>query len=110
MGVKHGNVELHIDQLVLYDMDAMQRQRVAAAIEQALRQMLSEHGVTQEWSAEALAIDASLIQVPAGAKAEAIGAQVAHSVYGQIAGSSVASSPVERNTNGSRADTQSALR
>jgi hypothetical protein len=110
MGVKPANVELHIDQLVLYDMDATQRQRVAAAIEQALTQMLAEYGAAQEWGVEALAIDASLIQVPAGAKAEAIGAQVAQSVYGQIAGSPAALSPVGLNTNGPRADTQSALR
>ncbi len=86
MGLKRANVEVHIDQLVLYDMDATRRQRVAAAIEQALTQMLAEQGSSHDWSAETLTIDASMIQVSPNAKADAVGAQVAQSVYQQIVG------------------------
>ena len=98
MGIKHANVELHIDELVLHDVDVAQRQRVVAAIEQALTQMFAEQGVSGNLNAETLAIDANTIQVSAGAKADAIGAQVAQSIYSQIANSQSQTSLTERNT------------
>lgn len=98
MGIKHANVELHIDELVLYDVDVAQRQRVAAAIEQALTQMLAEQGMPGDLNAGTLAIDANTIQVSAGAKADAIGAQVAQSIHSQIAGSQPQTSLTGRNT------------
>ncbi len=98
MGIKHANVELHIDDLVLYDVDVTQRQAVAAAIEQALTQMFAEQGVPGDLNAETLSVDASTIRVSAGAKADAIGAQVAQSIYEQIAGSQSQTNLTQRNT------------
>ncbi len=85
MGMMQANVELHIDRLVLYDVDVAQRGRVATAIEQALTQLFAERGAPAGWNAETLAIDASVIHVSADAKADAIGAQVAQAIYNQFA-------------------------
>ncbi len=97
MGIKHANVELHIDELVLYDVDVAQRHAVAAAIEQALTQLFAEQGVPGDLNAETLSVDASTIRVSAGARADAIGAQVAQSIYHQIAGGQPQESLTERD-------------
>jgi hypothetical protein len=96
--MNRANLELHIDKLVLHDLDLAQRHRLAAAIERALTQMFAERGVPGDLNAETLAIDASTIQVSAGAKADAIGAQVAQSIYSQIANSHPQTSLTEQNT------------
>jgi hypothetical protein len=98
VGINRANLELHIDKLVLHDLDLAQRHRLAAAIERALTQMFTERGVPGNLNAETLALDVSTIQVSPSAKADVIGAQVAQSIYRQIAGSQSQTSLTERDT------------
>jgi hypothetical protein len=79
-------LELHIDQLILHDVDSLQRRRIAAAIEQALTQMFAEQGVPGDLNTAAVTIDSSTIHIGTGASADVIGAQVAQSIYRQIGG------------------------
>ena len=98
MGMNRANLELHIDQLVLHDLDLAQRLQLAAAIERALVQLFAERGMPGNLNAETLALDVSTIQVRPGAKADAIGAQVAQTIYSQIAGSQPQASLTEQGT------------
>lgn len=43
-------IELHIDELILEGMPSHQRQRVAAAIEQALTKIVTERGLSAKWT------------------------------------------------------------
>jgi hypothetical protein len=106
MGINHVNIDLHINQLSLHDVDAAQRPRVAAAIEQALTLLLAGQGGSRDWSAETFTIVTSTIQVSAGAKAEAIGAQVAQSIYQQITRSESSAIPIEGSTIETRSGAQ----
>jgi len=98
VGIRPANLELHIDQLILHDVDSLQRRRIAAAIEQALTQMFAEQGVPRDLSAEAVTIDSSTIHIHTGASADVIGAQVAQSIYSQIGGNQPPAGQAGRNT------------
>ncbi len=82
------NLELTIDKLILHDVPAGQRQRIAAAVEAALARLFDEQGIPAALSSGAAlsALDVGPIDVAAGAGADAIGAQVAQSIYSSLAG------------------------
>jgi hypothetical protein len=82
------NLELSIDQLILPDLPLVHRERVAAAIEQELARLWAEQGSPPGLDAGApITLNASSVQAAAGARPEAIGAQVARSIYSSLAGS-----------------------
>jgi hypothetical protein len=81
------NLELIIERLILPDLPLVHRERVAAAIEQELARLWAEQGPPPGVEAgEPLALSATSVQVAAGARPEAIGAQVAQSIYTSLAG------------------------
>jgi hypothetical protein len=81
------NLELTIDHLILPDLPLVYRERVAAALEQELARLWAEQGPpTGVEAGESLALSATSVQVAAGAQPEAIGAQVAQSIYTSLAG------------------------
>ena len=79
-------LELHIDELVLYDFPPEQRQAIAAAVERALSRLFTERGLPP-----LLAQGGAIPQVEGGpfdavpgAAPEAVGAQVAQAIYGGL--------------------------
>jgi hypothetical protein len=81
------NLELSIDHLILPDLPAVHRARVAVALEQELARLWAEQGPPPGVEAgERLALSASTIQVVAGARSDEIGAQVARSIYTSLVG------------------------
>jgi hypothetical protein len=93
------NLELSIDHLILPDLPLVHRERVAAALEQELARLWAEQGPPSGIEAgEPLALSASRVQVAAGAGPEAIGAQVAQSIYTSLAGGGGGPGWPERST------------
>jgi hypothetical protein len=81
------NLELSIEHLILPDLPLVHRARVAAALEGELARLWAEQGPPPGVEAgEPLALSGSSVQVAAGALPEAIGAQVAQSIYTSLAG------------------------
>ena len=80
------NLDLHIERLILHDLPYSQRGRVAAAIEAELTRLLAERGVPEGWSGDMPPIDAGAVHVSPHLPAEAIGRQVAETVYAGFAG------------------------
>jgi hypothetical protein len=82
------NLELTIERLILPDLPPVHRERVAAAIEQELARLWAEQGSPPGLDAGApITLHASSVQSAPGARPEAIGAQVAQSIYSSLAGS-----------------------
>jgi hypothetical protein len=73
-------VELHIDELILEGIPNSQREQVAAAIEQALTALVTEHGVPSAWQGGNIATLTQ--QVQPGCRPEVIGRQVARAMLG----------------------------
>ena len=87
-------INLHIEELVLRGFAARDRHRIGAAVEHELARLIGEQGMAA-LGTKPLALDrmnAGAIRVSAGAKPQAIGAQIAQSVFrslrqqGRIAG------------------------
>jgi hypothetical protein len=74
-------VEVRIESLVLHGFSPLERYRVAEALRLELARLLREGGLPLEQAGEVARLDAGTLQVEWGAKAEAIGAQVAQAVY-----------------------------
>jgi hypothetical protein len=88
--MRQANVELRIEELVLYD----QRHRIAAAIEQALARLLAERGLPRGYEEGMPPADLDTIRLDPNLTAESAGLKVAHSIYGQLdAGSRPAANP-----------------
>ena len=85
--MRQAHLELAIDRLILPDLPPSQRERVAAAIEAELARLWAEQGMPPGVEdTSSLTLNATSVQVVAGARPEAIGAQVAQSVYSDLAG------------------------
>jgi hypothetical protein len=81
------NLELSIEHLILPDLPLVHRERVAAALEQELARLWAEQGPPPGLEAgEPLALSPSSVRVAASAQPEAIGAQVAQSIYSSLVG------------------------
>lgn len=80
------NVELHIEQLILLGFAPGDRYRISAAIEHGLAQLIAEQGIppTIAREGEITSIDGEKFNIAPDTKAEAIGAQIAKSVYESI--------------------------
>jgi hypothetical protein len=80
------NVELHIEELVLHGFAPADRYRIGEAIQSELARLLAEGGVPPALAqgSEIASLNGGAFTVALGAKAPAIGAQVAQSVYGGL--------------------------
>jgi hypothetical protein len=84
--MRHANIELEIDRLILPDLPMLHRSLVTAAIEQELTRLITEQGIPRGVDLhEALTFPTSTVEVESGAKPAAIGAQVAQSIYRNLA-------------------------
>jgi len=84
--MKPANVELHIEELILHGFAPADRYRIGAALERELTQLFGAGGVPPTFmqSIEVERLDGGAFQVAPGGRAEAIGAQVAQTVYGEL--------------------------
>ena len=86
------SVELHIEELVLHGFGAGDRYAIAAAVEQELSRLLvaqfGVQGVPRLFaeSSETPRVDAGAFNVAAGTNSEAIGGQIAQTVYQGLTG------------------------
>ncbi|WP_414569496.1 hypothetical protein [Nostoc sp. CCY 9925] len=80
------NVELHIEELLLHGFAAKDRDRIGEIIQHELTRLLSEGGLPPSLvqGGEMTRLDGGGFQVAAGAKPEAIGVQIAQSIYGGL--------------------------
>ena len=80
------NVELHIEELVLYGFASKDRRMIGEAVQRELTRLFAEQGIHPSLgkSYDAAKLDGGAFNVKSGAKAEAIGTQVAQSVYGGL--------------------------
>jgi hypothetical protein len=78
------SIELHIEELVLHGFVPGDRYRIADAVERELARLFAEQGVPPALAQEAEVArwDAGAFEIAPGARVEAVGAQVAHKVYG----------------------------
>jgi hypothetical protein len=76
-------IELHIDELVLHGFAARDRHRIAAAVQLELARLIAADGharlVKTPLAVES--IDGGAFKVPAGAKPQAAGTQIARALY-----------------------------
>jgi hypothetical protein len=79
-------IRLHIDELVLDGFAPLDRAAVGAAVQAELARLLSEQGLPGglEFGGEAPTVDGGAFNLPANARAESIGAEIARSVYGGL--------------------------
>jgi hypothetical protein len=80
------NIELHIEGLVLHGFAPDDRYRIGEAVERELARLFAEQGVPPSLTngSEIARLDAREFKVAQGSKAEAIGAQMAQTVYGGL--------------------------
>ena len=86
MKPKPYNIELHIEELVLHGFAPKDRYAIGEAVQIELARMFSEQGVHSSLHRgfEVEKMDGGAFQVKQGSRADAIGAQVAQSVYGGL--------------------------
>jgi hypothetical protein len=80
------NIELHIEELVLHGFDRSLRYNIGDAVERELLRLLTDEGINPAHAAnlETARLDAGAFHVAHDSKPEAIGAQVAQAVYGEL--------------------------
>jgi hypothetical protein len=81
-GTQH-SVELHIERLVLHDVPVVDRGRIGAAVEHALRRLFAEGGTPGQLAqgGARARLSGGSFDIAPGADTEAIGAQVAQALY-----------------------------
>ena len=86
MKPKPYNIELHIEELVLHGFAVKDRYAIGEAIQRELTRLFAEQGVPQSLGQgyEVGRLDGGSFHIAKGAKADAIGEQVAQSVYGGL--------------------------
>lgn len=88
MGVTRRKIELVIDELVLHDLDPSDRAGIREATERELSRLFAERGVPNSLAAEGreARLDDARVEVQTGSRADAIGTQVARTLYGRLNG------------------------
>jgi len=83
-----GNIELHINELVLHGFPRGDRHRIAEAIRQELQKQLGVRGLPDALARQVHVahLNAGAIQAQPGGNPEHIGMQVARAVYSSVAG------------------------
>lgn len=84
--MKPVNIELHIEELVLHGFERSHRYSIGDAVERELLRLLTTQGINPTHAAnlETERLDAGAFHVAPNSKPEAIGAQVAQAVYGEL--------------------------
>jgi hypothetical protein len=79
-------IELHIEELVLHGFAAKDRHAIGEAVQRELSRLFAEQGVHPSLAKghKVERLDGVAFQVKQGSRADAIGAQVAQSVYGGL--------------------------
>jgi hypothetical protein len=77
-------IELHIDHLVLPDLPGLDPAAVQAALQQALTDHVATHGIPPTWQAgpNLGALDGGSLGAPGSVTAQALGHQLAQTIYG----------------------------
>lgn len=77
------NIELNIEELVLHGFQPGDRQRIGLAVQQELSRLFAEQGVPAGLSSGGAvpSLDAGAFNVAPGAKPDAVGQQIASTVY-----------------------------
>lgn len=80
------NLELNIEKLVLYGFVPADRARIGAAVQQELTRLLAERGVplSLERGGAISHIDAGAFEMSSATKPDAIGIQIAQTIYGGL--------------------------
>jgi len=80
------NIELHIEELVLHGFAPKDRYAIGEAVQRELARLFAEQGVPPSVGRgyEAARLDGGSFHIAEGSKGDAIGAQVAQSVYGGL--------------------------
>lgn len=83
-----GNIELHINELVLHGFLRSEQHRIGEAVRQELLRQFSERDIpdTLIRHGDVSRLNAGSIQMGQGARPERIGMQVAQAVYGSVSG------------------------
>jgi hypothetical protein len=94
------NVELHIGELVLRGLPYGQRDRVAAAVEAELKRLLEEGGLPPPLARGGMLREVRVdeLRLAAGARPDAVGEQLAGSIYHSLGGSRPLPGLPERST------------
>jgi hypothetical protein len=82
-GAKRDAVKVHIDELVLHGLAPADRQRIAAAVERELAQLMAE-GRAPQWRQNPPELDrisGGVFQVNAGAKPQTAGTEIARAIF-----------------------------
>jgi hypothetical protein len=81
--MKPKNIELNIEELVLYGFSPGDRHRIGEAVEQELTRLLADRGVPEslERGREIANMDGGAFEIAQGSRADVVGAQVAKAVY-----------------------------
>ncbi len=80
-------LEIAIEELILHGLDPSDRDGIREVIQRELERLFAERGVPPSLAERGSArLEHAGLEVRAGSKAQAIGAQVAQSVYGKLAG------------------------
>lgn len=84
--MKPRQIELQIDELILNGFEIRDEQRVGLALQNELQRLFAERGVpaSLQQGGTVPRLDGGAINVTATSGADAIGTQIAHSVYGGI--------------------------
>lgn len=79
-------IELHIEELILHGFAPGDRARIGAALEGELARLLAERGLPEGLAQGGTIdqLDGGSCEVARGAAPEAVGAQLAHAVYGGL--------------------------
>ena len=83
------NIELHIEKLMLHGFSPSVRHRIGEAVEVELTRLFTEQGISPSISkgGEFTRLDGGTFNLAQSSKAEAIGSQVAQSVYKNMSAS-----------------------
>ena len=83
-----GDIELHINELVLHDFPRGEQHRIGEAIRQELLRQFNERGIPDALTRQdnVPRLNAGSIHAEQGGKPERIGMQVAQAVYGSVGG------------------------
>jgi hypothetical protein len=81
-----GNVELHIEELVLDGFAPADRYDIGDAVERELARLFADRGATPQLSqsAEIVNLDGGVFEVAQSTKPGVIGSQIAQALYGRL--------------------------
>jgi len=84
--MKLENVELRIEELVLFGFAPADRYRIGETVERELARLFDEQGVPPSLAhgSEVACLDGGAFKVVSGAKPEAAGVQIAQAVFGSL--------------------------